>query len=101
EREAGSTDFTVTQETARYLALWMSYEDVIRVADLKTRAERRDRVRQEVRAKDTDIIRVAEFLKPGVEELCSILPPALGRPLLRWAIKRGWDRRLNVGMHVR
>ena len=28
----------LTREVARYLALWMSYEDVIRVADLKTRA---------------------------------------------------------------
>src|SRR6185295_14788830 len=26
-------------ETARYLALWMSYEDAIRVADLKIRRE--------------------------------------------------------------
>ena len=27
----------LTRETARYLALWMSYEDTVRVADLKTR----------------------------------------------------------------
>ena len=33
EHDAGAKDFALTQETARYLALWMSYEDVIRVAD--------------------------------------------------------------------
>jgi indolepyruvate ferredoxin oxidoreductase beta subunit len=101
ERDAGSKDFALTQETARYLALWMSYEDVIRVADLKTRADRRARIRGEVRAKDTDIVRVADFLKPGLEELCSVLPPALGRALFRFAVKRGWQHKLNVGMHIR
>ena len=50
EARAGAADFAVTRETARFLALWMSYEDVIRVADLKTRADRLARVRDEVRA---------------------------------------------------
>src|SRR5258708_39950176 len=36
-------------------------------------------IRQETRAKDDDIVRVADFLKPGVEEFCSVMPPALGR----------------------
>ena len=38
-------DGALTAEAARYLALWMSYEDVIRVADLKTRPERFAKVR--------------------------------------------------------
>jgi indolepyruvate ferredoxin oxidoreductase, beta subunit len=101
ERDAGSADFALTQETARYLALWMSYEDVIRVADLKTRADRSARIRNEVRARDIDIVRVADFLKPGIEELCSVMPPGLGRAVYRVANKRGWLHRLNVGMHIR
>ncbi|CAB3800492.1 hypothetical protein LMG28614_05191 [Paraburkholderia ultramafica] len=43
--EAGAT---LLRETARHLALWMSYEDTIRVADLKTRGSRFARVRGEV-----------------------------------------------------
>ena len=35
---AAKGDFSATRETARYLALWMTYEDVIRVAQIKTRA---------------------------------------------------------------
>ena len=35
-------------EAARHLALWMSYEDVIRVADLKSRRSRVARIRSEV-----------------------------------------------------
>ena len=56
----------VAAETARHLALWMSYEDIIRVADLKTRASRFERVRREVGAKDGEPVVVIDFLKPGV-----------------------------------
>jgi indolepyruvate ferredoxin oxidoreductase beta subunit len=101
ERDAGNLDFALTRATGRYLALWMSYEDVIRVADLKTRAGRRSRIRREVRAKNSDIVRVADFLKPGLEEFCSVLPAGLGRSIYRFAHKRGWQNRFNVGMHIR
>ena len=73
--EAGK-DWRLTRETARHLALWMSYEDVIRVADLKTRADRAQRVRAEVGAKPDEPVQVTEFLKPGVEEVASLLPRA-------------------------
>ena len=95
------SDFALTTETARYLALWMSYEDVIRVADLKTRADRRTRIRKEVRAKGSDIVRVADFLKPGLEEMCSVMPAGLGRAFYTFASARGWKHKLNVGMHIR
>jgi indolepyruvate ferredoxin oxidoreductase beta subunit len=101
EERARGADFAVTRETARLLALWMSYEDVIRVADLKTRADRLARVREEVRAHDGDIVHITEFLKPGIDELCSILPPRLGLALLRRARERGLEDRLNVGMYIR
>src|SRR6185369_16451953 len=44
------------QESARHLALWMSYEDTIRVAELKTRATRFERVRGEVRVNDDQLL---------------------------------------------
>jgi indolepyruvate ferredoxin oxidoreductase beta subunit len=90
----------LTTEVARYLALWMSYEDVIRVADLKTRRERFARVRKGVRAGDKDIVQVVDFLKPGVDELCSILPAAVGRRMLAWARRRGVVSCWNVGLHI-
>ena len=51
----------LTRETARYLALWMAYEDVIRVADLKSRATRLARVRAEADAKPAEPVRITEF----------------------------------------
>ena len=89
------------REAARQLALWMCFEDLIRVADLKTRRARIDRIRAEVRAKPGQPVAITEFLKPGVDEWCSVLPGWLARPILRAADRGGWRRRLNVGLHVR
>ena len=91
----------VAREAARQLALWMCFEDIIRVADLKTRRSRIERVRAEVRAKPGQPVVITEFLKPGVDEWCSLLPAWLARPILRAADRGGWRRRLNVGLHVR
>lgn len=84
------------RETARYLALWMSYEDAIRVADLKIRPQRFQRVRLESRVQGAQILEINEFLHPRVGEIADILPAALGR----WLLNTGWARRL-VGRFTR
>jgi len=91
----------LTGETARFLALWMSYEDVIRVADLKSRRSRFERVRSEVQPKPGEPVHIIEYLKPGIEEAAALLPPALSRRLLAWAGKRGLLHKLNVGLYVK
>jgi indolepyruvate ferredoxin oxidoreductase beta subunit len=88
------------RETARHLALWMSYEDVIRVAQAKTRPERFARVRREVGVADGEPLRIVEFLKPGAEEIASLLPGWLARPMLASAERGGWASRINVGLHI-
>ena len=93
--------FDVAREVARHLALWMCFEDIVRVADLKTRRSRIERVRSEVRARPGQPVIITEFLKPGVDEWCSLLPAWLARPVLRAADRGGWRRRLNIGLHVR
>ncbi len=72
-------------ETARRLAAWMSFEDVIRVAQLKTRPGRLARIRAELSLGHDGLLHVKDFLKPGREELASLLPPALGRRLMAGA----------------
>ncbi|MGH8708632.1 MAG: DUF6537 domain-containing protein, partial [Burkholderiales bacterium] len=97
----GNADPKLIGETGRELALWMSYEDIIRVADLKTRRTRFERVRRETGAKDGEPVVVIDYLKPGIEEVASILPPFLGRRLVAWAVARGKLDAYNVGMHVK
>jgi len=88
DREHGNGEFALLRETGRHLALWMSYEDAIRVADLKTRRARFARVRLEARAGDAELLRIHEFLHPRLAEIADILPAALGRRLLDSGLAR-------------
>ena len=91
----------VVPGTARQLALWMAYEDVIRVAQLKTARTRIEAVRAEVRAKTEEPLHITEFLKPGIEEVAAILPRRLGAALLRWAERKNRLDRLRMPMELR
>ncbi|UHL63269.1 indolepyruvate oxidoreductase subunit beta family protein [Paralcaligenes sp. KSB-10] len=71
----------LTTAAARYVAVAMAYDDVIRVADLKTRGSRFDRVRQEVGAKEDQLVYTTEYMHPRLEEVCGTLPAFLGRKI--------------------
>jgi indolepyruvate ferredoxin oxidoreductase beta subunit len=86
----GDAGGNLLNETARHLALWMSYEDTIRVAALKTRGSRFERVRGEVRAGDDQVLAIDEYLHPRVQEIAETVPAVIGR----WIEKPGWPRRL-------
>ncbi|MDP3252462.1 MAG: indolepyruvate oxidoreductase subunit beta family protein [Hydrogenophaga sp.] len=89
------------QEAVRQLALWMCFEDVIRVADLKTRRSRYARVASEAQARDGDIVRVTEHFKPGIDEVAAVLPRSMGEGLMKLAQRRGWLGKAHVSMHIR
>ena len=93
-------DGRLVRETARHLALRMSYEDVIRVAQAKIDPARLARISAELGVTPGEPFTVTEFLKPGIEELCSLLPPALAKPILAAAERRGLTERLHWGMEV-
>jgi indolepyruvate ferredoxin oxidoreductase beta subunit len=102
DKARNDNDWKLTTETARHLGLRMTFEDVIRVAQLKTRASRMERVRREVQAAPDQLVKQTEFLKPGMEEFSSLMPPFLARPLLRWAEKKpGRMKKTHIGMYIR
>ncbi len=84
----------LVRDVARHLAVRMSFEDVIRVAQAKTSRERFARVRTEVRAKPTEPVQITEHFKPGNEEIAAVLPPWAAR----WLLAR---RKFHISMHVR
>jgi indolepyruvate ferredoxin oxidoreductase beta subunit len=102
---AGAHGFAITREMARWLALWMAFDDIVRVAALKGRASRAQRVRQEVRAGDDDIVKVYDHFKPGAAEFAALLPPSLSRRVTAWDRGRQargrepWALPLKVGSH--
>lgn len=89
------------RETARHLAVRMSFEDVIRVAQAKTDPARLARIRADMHPGADEPLVIVDFFKPGIEELCSILPPFLARPILRVSARRGWLGKVYWGMEVR
>ncbi|TIT72613.1 MAG: hypothetical protein E5W57_29635, partial [Mesorhizobium sp.] len=62
---------------AKHLANAMCYDDMIRVADLKTRSTRDRRVRKEVGVKEGSVLQVTEYFHPRIEEFCGTLPAGL------------------------
>ena len=106
DREHGGTSrgFAFTVAAAKYVAVAMAYDDVIRVADLKVRGARFARVRAEVGAKADQIVYTTEYMHPRMEEVCGTMPKRLGewiedRPKLfarlDWLVNRG--RRVRTG----
>lgn len=74
--------YELTREIAKHLALAMTYEDVVRVADLKTRRSRFERFRNDVRADEGQIVRVREYMHPRVEEACDLAPAPFAKLIL-------------------
>jgi indolepyruvate ferredoxin oxidoreductase beta subunit len=93
-------DGPLIRELARHLAVRMSFEDTILVAQLKLKEGRVQRLRDESKVRDQDLIVVTEFLKPGPEEIFSMLPPRLGRSVLRLVDRLGWSEK-SMPMKVR
>lgn len=94
------TDNAFTIAAAKYLANAMTYDDVIRVADAKTRPERLDRIRAEMGG--AEVMQLTEFTHPRAEEVVSLLPRALGQAIMDRPRLLGFiDRRVNKGRRLR
>jgi indolepyruvate ferredoxin oxidoreductase beta subunit len=103
---AGMEEGAITREVARWLALWMAYDDIVRVADLKSRSSRSERVRNEVRVADGDVLKTYEYFKPGVPEIAALLPLPLAerlRDMNRQRLAEGrpaWEMPVRLASHT-
>ena len=102
DRQAGgeARGLRLTETFARHLAVWMTYEDAIRVADLKTRRGRFERIRQEMGAKRDQAVTVTDYLKPDWDEIYGIMPRLIADPFARWAERRWPQGRPTLQQHV-
>lgn len=94
--------FAFTDTASKYLANAMAYDDVVRVADLKTRASRFERVRKEVGARDEQLVYTTEYMHPRMEEVVGSMPASMGRWLIaNKGLYSAMDRFVNKGRRVR
>ena len=95
-------DYAFTQAAAKHVANAMTYDDVIRVADLKTRSDRRARIENELELSPNQVLQTTEFMHPRMEEVAGMLPPRLGKWLeARPAVFQRLDRIVSRGRRVR
>jgi indolepyruvate ferredoxin oxidoreductase beta subunit len=101
-KDSAAKAHALTREAAKYIANAMCYDDVIRVADLKTRAGRLDRIRTEMGVTDNHVLHLTEFMHPRAEEVVGMLPARLGAKVAaspKWMARL--DRWFNKGRRVR
>jgi len=89
-------DAELLRLVARHLAVRMSYEDIFRVAQAKTRPARLARILAEAGAGQGDVVTVTEFFKPGFEEVRDVLPRGLARWLNSRKGLQGWARPMQL-----
>ncbi|WP_128515023.1 indolepyruvate oxidoreductase subunit beta family protein [Tabrizicola thermarum] len=80
-RDAAAHGWALSREAAKYIANAMAYDDIIRVADLKTSARRLDRIRSEMGVKEANVLHLTEFFHPRAAEIVGMFPARLGARL--------------------
>jgi indolepyruvate ferredoxin oxidoreductase beta subunit len=75
----------LTREAARHIALWMAYQDTIQVAQQKIRRGRMQRIRDESKVRDNQLMEVREYLHPQIDEIIDTMPTWIGNPLSKSA----------------
>src|SRR3546814_15693700 len=72
-------NITFFPSTPLFRSTAMAYDGVIRVAALKTRGTRFERVRREVGARADQLVMTTDYMHPRLEEICGTMPTGLGR----------------------
>ena len=89
--DRGNVAYPLSIEAAKYIANAMAYDDIIRVADLKTRRARFERISAEMGAEKKPV-KLTEFFHPRAEEIAGMLPARLGA---RFEKQPHWMARLD------
>ena len=101
KRDPQPQEATLTIAAAHWIAVAMSYDDVIRVANLKTRSDRFTRIRGEVDGKAGDVVGMEEYFHPRLEEAMGLLPAGWADWLDRSPRLKAWlGPRLNQGRRI-
>ncbi|MBX2823664.1 MAG: indolepyruvate oxidoreductase subunit beta family protein [Gammaproteobacteria bacterium] len=94
--------FAFTVHAAKHLANAMCYDDIIRVARIKTASARRQRIKSEMGVTDDHVLQTTEFMHPRMDEICGILPLGTARWLKSRESLYNWlNRRIDKGRRIK
>ena len=100
--DPGTDDHALTRAASKHIANAMAYDDVIRVADRKTRRSRTIRIARDMGRSVDEPLPVTEFLRPRDREIVGMLPAGLGRRIERNSGTMAWiGRRFGKGRRLR
>ena len=101
-RDDAAKGFALTAAAAKYIANAMAYDDVIRVADLKTRKARFARIDAQMGLDEGNVLHLTEYFHPRAAEIVGLLPARFGA---RLRDSSSWmdriDRWFGKGRHLR
>ena len=101
-QDRADKSFALTAACAKYIANAMAYDDVIRVADLKTRASRSARIRGEMGAGPENLLHITEYMHPRAEEIAGLMPARWGQKIANSPSQMArLDRWFNKGRRYR
>ena len=89
--------YALAVEVARGLAVWMTFEDTIRIASLKTHPDRLLKLLQQ----ESELTHVVEYMKPRIAEITGTLPAPVGRWLQSSKLAHAILRPLTRGLTLR
>ncbi len=102
ESDNAEQEYELSVEAAKHIANAMAYDDVIRVADLKTRASRFERIRAEMGVSEAHFLKLTEYMHPRAEEIAGMMPEKLGHWFVDSARRMAWlDRWFGGGRRLR
>ena len=82
DESSPDNNFKLSEYVLKNLALLMSYEDGIRVSELKIRGERFRKIKRDMQIRDDQLFNVVDYLKPDAEEVYGLFPNIVVAPVL-------------------
>ncbi|MCF6232554.1 MAG: hypothetical protein L3J36_05575, partial [Rhodobacteraceae bacterium] len=101
-KDSAKQGYLLTREAAKHIANAMAYDDIIKVADLKTREARFSRINREMGLTGGQRIKLTEYFHPRASEIAGLMPARLGAWLEASSSRMArLDRWFGKGRHLR
>jgi len=101
-QDSANKSYSLSIQSAKHIANAMAYDDIIRVADLKTRSKRTARIQKEMGVTKDNRLKITEYFHPRAEEVVGLFPKAFGKWFEQSSKRmKQLDKMVNKGRRIR